>query len=360
MQRHLRDDDSSERIAGLSGSAALARTGSALMCAAVAKLQKVARVDTTVLITGESGTGKEVAARFLHDNHPQRKDGPFVAVHCGAIPDSLIESELFGHVRGAFTGADRDRTGKFEQAHGGTLFLDEIATMKPEAQIRLLRVLQSRRVSPVGSSDSRAVDVRIVVASNQDLKALVTSGAFRLDLFYRVNTFPVHLPALRERRGDIPALAQAFADRTVERLGLPRPKRISDEALRALCDHSWPGNIRELENVVEHGCVVADEREQVAPEDLPPDVHASETQAGSGVVVTEDGVSFRTAVGNLEKELILQSLRLAEGNKARAAELLDLKRTTFLEKLKRLEDEGLMGIAQTDWSSARENEVSPA
>jgi transcriptional regulator with PAS, ATPase and Fis domain len=317
----------------------------------VAKLRRVARLDTTVLLTGDSGTGKEVAARFLHDHHPRRASGPFVCVHCGAIPDALLESELFGHVKGAFTGADRDRTGKFEQASGGTLFLDEISTMKPEAQIRLLRVLQTRQVSRLGAPESKAVDVRVVVATNRNVKEMIAQGTFRLDLYYRINTFPVEIPPLRERIAEIPELAALLARRVAERLELNAPKRLSSAALAKLVAYDWPGNVRELENAVEYASILAEEREVIDAADLPPDVLGSEGEpAAPGRLVTAEGVSLRTAVGNLERDLILQSLRLAEGNKARAAELLDLKRTTFLEKLRRLEDEGFLPAAQADWS----------
>jgi transcriptional regulator with PAS, ATPase and Fis domain len=325
------------------------------MTEVVGKLEKVAALDTTVLLLGESGTGKEVATRFLHEQHPGRKNGPLVCVHCGAIPDTLLESELFGHVRGAFTGADRDRAGKFEQAQGGTIFLDEISTMTPAAQVRLLRVLQDRRISRLGASDSKPLDVRVIVASNADLKELVEAGEFRLDLYYRISTFPVTIPPLRERPGDILPLVDHFSNKIAERIGLAVPKMLSPEALAAMSSYAWPGNVRELENAVEYGCILAGERDAVLREDLPEEIAAlpgSPPVATAGVLVTEEGVSFRTAVTRLERELILQSLRLAEGNKAKAAELLDLKRTTFLEKLRRLEQDGLLPSGQPDRSSA--------
>ena len=322
-----------------------------------ARLRQVAPLDTTVLLTGESGTGKELAERLLHDDHPKRKNGPFVCLHAGAIPDTLLESELFGHVRGAFTGAERDHVGKLEQANGGTLFLDEISTMKPDAQIRLLRVLQERKVTRVGSQEARPVDVRVIVASNQPLKNLVDAGTFRLDLYYRVSTFPVTLPTLRERAGDILPLVEYFSQCTAARLQLAEPKHFSPESLQALSLYPWPGNVRQLENAVEYACIVSDERDTIRPEDLPEEIHSvlnAPPALPPGLVVTEQGLSFRTAVSNLERELILQSLRLADGNKARAAELLELKRTTFLEKLKRLEDEGMISEVQPDWPVAAE------
>jgi DNA-binding NtrC family response regulator len=327
---------------------------SAAMKEVAERLRLVAPTDATVLLLGESGTGKEVAAKFLHANHPHRRNGPFVAVHCGAVPDTLLESELFGHVRGAFTGADRDRIGRFEQANGGTLFLDEISTMKPEAQVRLLRVLQERQVCRLGSSEARPVDVRVVVASNQDLKRLVEEGSFREDLFFRVSVFPVRLPLLRERLADLPELVRIFAERAQRKAGLGRPKRFSAEALLALSRWSWPGNVRELENAVEYATILSGPREIVLRQDLPPEISGGAGEelpaARASLLVTEEGINLRQAVSNLERELILQSLRLAAGNKARAAELLHLKRTTFLEKLKRLEEEGLLGPLQADLS----------
>jgi DNA-binding NtrC family response regulator len=326
---------------------------SAAMAAALARLERVAGLDATVLVNGESGTGKELAARFLHERHPRRRRGPLVCLHCGAIPDTLLESELFGHVRGAFTGAERDRAGRFEQAHGGTLLLDEISTMKPEAQVKLLRVLQERRVTRLGGSESRPVDVRVVVATNQALQPLVDAGSFRLDLYHRIRTFPVTLPPLRERPADIPALVERFCRLAVARMGLGVAKRFAPATLQLLAGHAWPGNVRELENVVDYAAIVSEDREEILPTDLPPELAGIAPQASiAGPLVTEDGLSLRTAVSNLERELILQSLRLAEGNKARAAALLDLKRTTFLEKLGRLQAEGLLAADQADWSSA--------
>ncbi len=331
--------------------------GSGPMVDVLENLQRVAPLDTTVLLEGESGTGKEIAAAYLHENHPRRSSGPMVCVHCGAIPDSLLESELFGHMKGAFTGADRDRIGKFEEANGGTLFLDEISTMSPEAQIRLLRVLQDRQVTRIGASESRPIDVRVIVASNQDLKALISEKSFRLDLYYRISTYPISIPPLRERPGDVAPLTEFFSRRVAERLSLRSARTFSTEALQALSAYEWPGNVRELENAVEYASIRSGQRNEVTQNDLPKPIAgidlASRGSLASGLVVTSDGLSLRTAVTNLERELILQSLRLADGNKARAAELLELKRTTFLEKLRRLEQEGCsMGVPQPALSSA--------
>jgi len=321
---------------------------SAAMAAVLDRVRKVAALDTTVLLAGESGTGKELVASWLHEHHPARCDRPLVQIHCGAIPDSLLESELFGHVRGAFTGADRDRAGVFERADGGTLFLDEISTMSAPAQVRLLRVLQERRVTRIGAAESRPVNVRVVVASNENLKRMVEQGTFRLDLYYRINAFPVELPPLRDRSGDVECLTRVFAERLAKRMGLPESKRIGADGLRALVGYPWPGNVRELENAVEHAYILASEREEIELADLPPEIAGlppADYSIPAGVRLTEDGLSFRTTVSNLERELILQSMRITNGNKARAAELLDLKRTTFLEKLRRLEDDGAFGFA---------------
>jgi len=320
--------------------------GSGRMADLISRLRKVAGLDTTVLLTGETGTGKEVVASWLHANHPSRRSGPLVCVHCGAIPETLLESELFGHVRGAFSGAERDRCGVFEQADGGTLLLDEISTMSLQAQVRLLRVLQERRVTRVGATDSIPVNVRVLVASNENLKKMVDAGTFRLDLFYRISTFPAELPPLRRRRGDIALLAEMFGRRAAEQTESGNLKRISPEAMNALNGYSWPGNVRELQNAIEHAYILSDGRDEISSADLPAEVSGSvdvdEHVEGAGLQVTEDGLSFRTAVTNLERDLILQSLRLTGGNKARAAALLELKRTTFLEKLQRLEEDGAL------------------
>ena len=317
--------------------------GTPAMQRLLADIERVARLDTTILIEGESGTGKELAARLLHDRHPRRASGPLVCVHCGAIPESLLESELFGHRRGAFTGADRDRVGKFEQADGGTLFLDEISTMSPEAQVRLLRVLQERQVTPLGANAAKPVDVRIVAATNENLKAMVERGEFRADLYYRIAAYPLRVAPLRERLADVPALVDHLKQKIAERLGLEDAPTLSAEAEQRLVRYDWPGNVRELENAVEYALVRAMDQAQMLPEHLPEALaHAAAGAARvASPVVTEQGVSFRTAISNLERDLILQSLDVARGNKARAAELLDLKRTTFLEKLRRIEGDPL-------------------
>ena len=299
-------------------------------------LEKVSQVDSTVLITGESGVGKELIVQALHYRHPVRKNGKLVAVHCGAIPDNLIESELFGHVRGAFTGADRDKPGRFEIADGGTLFLDEIGTMRPDLQVKLLRVLQSRQIQRVGGTASIPVDVRVIAASNEDLKAKVERGEFREDLFYRLNVIPVHVPPLRERRSDVPLLAAHFVAKYCHHNALP-PKEISQESMRALMRHDWPGNVRELENAIEYATVMSGGRTLLEPGDLPSELNGTVLSSVLPYTLTEDGINFRGVVSEVERNLILQSLEITNGNKARAAQLLELKRTTFVEKLKRIQ-----------------------
>lgn len=299
-------------------------------------LEKVSQVDSTVLITGESGVGKELILQALHYRHPVRKNGRLVAVHCGAIPENLIESELFGHVRGAYTGADRDKPGRFEMANGGTLFLDEIGTMRPDLQVKLLRVLTSRQITRVGGTVPIPVDVRVVAATNDDLKAKVEQGNFREDLYYRLNVIPVFVPPLRERRSDIPLLAAHFVAKYAHNNKLP-PKELSQEAMRVLMRHEWPGNVRELENSIEYATVMSGGRSRIEPGDLPAELSATPFAQPAGYHVTEEGLNFRSVVSEVERNLILQSLELTNGNKARAAQLLELKRTTFVEKLKRIQ-----------------------
>jgi transcriptional regulator with PAS, ATPase and Fis domain len=296
----------------------------------------VSQVDSTVLITGESGVGKELIVQALHYRHPLRKSGKLIAVHCGAIPENLIESELFGHTRGAFTGADRDKPGRFELADGGTLFLDEIGTMRPDLQVKLLRVLQSRQIQRVGGTASIAVDVRVIAATNDDLKSKVERGEFREDLFYRLNVIPVHVPPLRERRSDIPLLAAHFVAKYCHHNNLPA-KEVSQDAMRALMRHEWPGNVRELENAIEYATVMSGGRTLLEPGDLPGELNEQGLSSVLPYTLTEEGINFRSVVSEVERNLILQSLEITGGNKARAAQLLELKRTTFVEKLKRIQ-----------------------
>jgi DNA-binding NtrC family response regulator len=312
-------------------------------------LETVAPTNSTILIAGETGTGKEVVARAIHHNS-SRRGHRFVALNCSAIPETLLEAELFGHVRGAFTGAVGNRQGRLEQAHKGTLFLDEVGTMSAGLQMKLLRVLQEREFERVGDSHTIKVDVRVIAATNSDLAKLVAEGQFREDLFYRLNVIPVQLPALRERKEDIPLLVQHFlakfeAERdamaaagskaAVDRL--PRVT-VSQEGMRRLMAYQWPGNVRQLENAIERAVAFTAGRSQIDVDDLPSEVQqAQETAATSSVSLPEDGMDLDAFVANIERELIERSLERTGGNKGQAARLLHLKRTTLVEKLKRLQ-----------------------
>jgi transcriptional regulator with PAS, ATPase and Fis domain len=307
------------------------------LAAVVDRLLRVASSDATVLIMGESGVGKEIAARTLHQRHPRRRSGPFVAVNCGAIPSNLIESELFGHVRGAFTGAEREHEGRFEQARGGTLFLDEVSTMGPEMQVKLLRALQERTICRVGGSQTVDVNVRVVAASNQNLSELVLRGVFRDDLYYRLNVVQIAIPPLRDRLEDVPLLASLFVARASVRAAFP-VKSIPADVLNRLMAYSWPGNVRELENAMEAAVILAGEADEIRAADLPEAVFEREASDPSSLVqLTRKGTCLRSLVSTIERDLVLQSLRLSRGNKAEAARLLGLKRTTFVEKMRRLD-----------------------
>ena len=297
------------------------------------RVDQVAATDASVLIRGETGTGKEVIARLLH-GASQRRAGPFVAVNMAAIPESLAESELFGHVRGAFTGADKARTGRFVAANHGTLFFDEIGEMPRALQAKLLRVLQERVVYPVGASEGVPVDVRVIGATHRDLEAMVRDGTFREDLFYRLDVIPIDIPPLRERRQDIPAMAEHFRTEVNAREGR-QVSGFSLEVMQRLCSYDWPGNVRELENLIERMVVVASGRMVVA-DDLPPHFRTSVLDLDAGVLeLPPAGVDLRTLLAQLEEKLIGQALERTGGNKNRAAELLGMNRTTLVEKLRR-------------------------
>jgi DNA-binding NtrC family response regulator len=300
-------------------------------------LRTVAATSSTVLVTGETGTGKELAARAIHDGSPRRNQ-KFVAINCSAIPETLLEAELFGHVRGAFTGAVANRQGRVEQANRGTLFLDEIGTMSPALQAKLLRVLQAREFERVGDSQTVKVDVRVVAATNSDLKKMVAEGSFREDLFYRLNVIPVRLPSLRERRADIPLLAQHF----LERLSRESPDRgrvtLAQDAQQGLMAFDWPGNVRQLENVIERAFALSPGRSQIHLADLSPELQRMPVTADpSDYVLPDTGLDLDELVCRFELTLIKRALDRTGGNKRAAAELLRLKRTTLIEKLKRLE-----------------------
>ena len=299
-------------------------------------LETVAPTNSTILITGETGTGKEVVARAIHHNSPRRAQR-FVALNCSAIPETLLEAELFGHVRGAFTGAVGNRQGRLEQAHKGTLFLDEVGTMSAALQMKLLRVLQERAFERVGESSTTKVDVRIIAATNSDLVRMVADGAFREDLFYRLNVIPVQLPALRERKEDIPLLAQHFLVKFGRDAAPPRGLvTFSQEAMRRLMAYAWPGNVRQLENAVERAFAFSAGRPQMEVADLPQEVQqVHEPAVLSPVTLPEEGLDLERFVSGIEHELIQRSLERTGGNKGQAARLLNMKRTTLVEKLKR-------------------------
>ena len=301
-------------------------------------LQTVASTSSTVLITGETGTGKELAARAIHDASPRRAQR-FVAINCSAIPETLLEAELFGHVRGAFTGAVANRQGRIEQANRGTLFLDEVGTMSPSLQAKLLRVLQSREFERVGDSQTIKVDVRVIAATNSDLKKMVEMATFREDLYYRLNVIPVRIPALRERRADIPLLAQHFLDR-LSREAIPPRSRVtlSQDAQQALMAFTWPGNVRQLENVMERTFALSPGKPQITVGDLPEEIQQVRAALGAGEVeIPDQGIEMDRMVSDFEHTLIRRALERTGGNKRQAADLLHVKRTTLIEKLKRLE-----------------------
>jgi DNA-binding NtrC family response regulator len=295
----------------------------------------IAALNSTCLIQGETGTGKELIAKAIHFNSP-RKDQKLVSINCGAIPENLLESELFGHVKGAFTGAVQTRIGRFEQANGGTIFLDEIGNMPVALQVKLLRVLQEREFERVGGNSTVKVDVRIIAATSSNLQQMVKDGTFREDLFYRLNVIPIDLPPLRERREDIPLLVQKFIQHFCEihKLDL---KTVSPQVLKGLMAYEWPGNIRQLENIVERMVALTGNRPAILPSDLPGEVQNGDVLNFAPLIeIPEGGINFQNVVTDMERELILQSLRKTNGNKKLAAKLLNLKRTTLIEKIKRI------------------------
>jgi DNA-binding NtrC family response regulator len=299
-------------------------------------LETVAATSSTVLITGETGTGKELAARAIHHNSPRRSNR-FVALNCSAIPETLLEAELFGHTRGAFTGAVGTRQGRVEQAHKGTLFLDEVGTMSPSLQAKLLRVLQEREFERVGDSHTIKIDVRVIAATHSDLARMVAESTFREDLYYRLNVLPVQLPPLRERREDIPLLVQHFLQRLAADSGRGT-MTVSQEAMRRLMAYRWPGNVRQLENTVERALAFSQGRTCLDVQDLPPEVqNQAAAVEESETWLPEDGIDFERYIEAIELSLIKRSLERTHGNKRQAARLLNLKRTTLIEKLKRLE-----------------------
>ncbi|MDQ1590519.1 MAG: two-component system, NtrC family, response regulator PilR [Pyrinomonadaceae bacterium] len=284
-------------------------------------IETVAVVQSTILITGESGTGKELVARAVH-NLSQRSDKPFVSINCGAFTETLLESELFGYVRGAFTGAAANRKGLFEAADKGTIFLDEIGEMSPAMQVKLLRVLQERKVRPVGGHEELTVDARVIAATNRDLPAMVKAGTFREDLFYRVSVIPIELPPLREKREDIRELVNHFAAKYSAQAG--RSLTVSEAAMALLERYSWPGNVRELEHTIERA-VALERTEQIQPERLPEQItNYSPARVADALDLPEDGLNLTAHLDQLEKTYLLEALRRTGGNQTRAAELLQL------------------------------------
>jgi DNA-binding NtrC family response regulator len=298
-------------------------------------LELVAPMSSTVMIVGETGTGKELIARTIHHNSP-RRDQPFVAFNAAAIPEGLAETELFGHIKGAFTGAIQTRTGRFELAHRGTLFIDEVSSMSLPLQAKLLRALQERQIERVGESKPVKFDVRVIAATNVDLRKLVKEGSFREDLYYRLNVIPVRLPALRSRIEDLPLLAQHFVQKACDTNRLS-PKSIGQDAMRVLMSYSWPGNIRQLENAMEYCVAMSGASAEILPAMVPDDVrHPERPQVVAPVMIPEEGLNFASVVSQLERDLILGCLEKTGGNKRQAARLLQLSRTTLIDKLQRL------------------------
>jgi transcriptional regulator with PAS, ATPase and Fis domain len=295
-------------------------------------VDRVADTDCTVLITGESGTGKELVARGVHSQSP-RRSGPFVAVNCGAIPEALLESELFGHARGAFTGAHQTKMGRIGVADHGTLFLDEIGELSLGLQVKLLRVLQSREYSPVGDTRVLKADVRVVAATNMDLEKAVAEGLFRQDLYYRLNVIMLHVPELKRRASDIPELVEHFMAQAREKTGR-QISQISRAAMQLLMDYSWPGNVRELENTIERAMLLCSS-ERIEPTDLPVRVRGLGNPGRNSPKLPDAGIDLRAAVECYENDLIRQALDRTGWNKNRAANLLKLNRTTLVEMMKR-------------------------
>ena len=301
------------------------------------RMSRIVKTDSAVLVSGESGTGKELVAKALHYNGT-RRDKPFIAVNCSAIPEVLLESELFGHVRGAFTGAIKDKPGKFEAANHGTIFLDEIGTLPLHLQAKLLRVLQEHEVERVGSNKVLKLHVRVISATNSDLEAMVKRGEFREDLYYRLNVIPLHLPPLRERQLDIMHLTAYFLEKQCRLMGRA-PCSIRKEALEALERYSWPGNVRELENLIERMIALTDSA-IITLDDVPAKIvgekHSGEVHY---VRMPSEGVDLVATISRIEQSLISQALESAVGVKAQAAALLGINRTTLVEKIKRLKME---------------------
>ncbi|MDH4028141.1 MAG: sigma-54 dependent transcriptional regulator [Nitrospirota bacterium] len=298
-------------------------------------IDKIADTDSTVLVTGESGTGKELVSKTIH-YHSSRARKSFIPLNCAAIPKDILESELFGHEKGAFTGAINTRIGRFELANNGTLFLDEIGELAPSLQVKLLRVLQEKEFERVGGVKTIKVDVRIIAATNRDLEQAVAEGRFREDLYYRLNVIPVHLPPLRSMREDIPLLVEHFINDISKRKKKETPK-ISKEVMECLINYKWPGNVRELENLMERLIILKD-GDEISTADLPErfnDTRVTGKLMANGQLLLADGVDLNLMLNEIENNMILQALELSKGVKSKAASLLGLNRTTLIEKLKK-------------------------
>jgi two-component system response regulator PilR (NtrC family) len=320
-------------------------------------IRRVAATNATVLITGESGTGKELVAQAIHTRSRRRLQRQ-VPVHCGAIPEDLLESEMFGHERGAFTGAICSRVGRFRLADGGTIFLDEIGDMSPKLQVKLLRVLENGMFEPVGGVTTQCVDVRVVAATNRNLEEAVSERRFREDLYYRLRVVPVEMPALRERREDIPLLVEWFLGHLHSAKGMPRFE-VTEDALGILTAYHWPGNVRELKNLLEQLVVLGDADGVIRPEHLPSQLRGGGRVSASGGWTTppwdfdQQGIDFYREMASIEDRIIARALHISRGNKKEAARLLHLNRTTLLEKLKRKREATTLGpvSAEPDWAT---------
>ena len=294
---------------------------SAKMQAIFQMIETVAEVQSTVLLTGESGTGKELVARAIHDLSP-RAEKPFISINCGAFTETLLESELFGYIKGAFTGANTNRKGLFEAAHGGTIFLDEIGEMTPAMQVKLLRVLQERKVRPVGAHEEMAIDARVIAATNRDLKQMSEDGTFREDLYYRISVIPMHLPPLREKPEDIPALIEHFMKKFCDQTG--KNLTISPKTAQLLENYAWHGNVRELEHTIERA-VALERSSEIQPEQLPDHItNYNPQRINAEFDLPESGINLTSHLDNLEKTYVVEALRTTAGNQTKAAELLQM------------------------------------
>jgi DNA-binding NtrC family response regulator len=293
-------------------------------------IESVASTNATVLIEGESGTGKRVVAQAIHSSDTNRGDKPFVEVSCGALPENLLESELFGHVKGSFTGAIKDRKGRFQAADGGTIFLDEIDTFSPKLQVKLLRVLQEGEFEIVGDTTTVRVDVRVIAATNQNLKKCISEGTFRDDLYYRLNVIPLALPPLRQRRDDIPLLIEHFLKKSLQKTKDKKDRVILPAAISLLSEYDWPGNVRELENVIERVVILSKDQE-IDIDDLPEHIKKGKSQSAEK---NRQSLTLKKALKTSEKDIVERALAQFNGNRKKAAEFLDINRTTLYNKMK--------------------------